>query len=69
MAVSAFDIVLLFLFRCYLDWMNKKRDREQGIHIDPEIRGVDDVDESRIHPSTEGEDLTDWQNQRFRYVL
>lgn len=53
-------------FRVYLDWVNSKRDRDQGICIDPEeTRKIDlHADEELDHV-----DETDLQNQSFRYIL
>ncbi|CAD6449331.1 cfe37d83-f3a2-4f9f-9166-50679a1ee65b [Sclerotinia trifoliorum] len=60
-------IALSIVLRQYMDWENKRRDREQGVYIDPEPRHVVDIDEVDL----EGERvvLTDWENKRFRYYL
>jgi MFS transporter, ACS family, allantoate permease len=47
-------------------WENSRRDKEQGMHINPEeTRGVD------LHAdvSLEQVDETDRQNRSFRYIL
>ncbi|KAL4788143.1 major facilitator superfamily domain-containing protein [Aspergillus varians] len=62
----AISIVMAALFRVYLRWTNAKRDRAQGVYIDPEeAREID------LHADEELDrmDETDLQNQGFRYVL
>ncbi|KAH8429218.1 uncharacterized protein LDX57_006885 [Aspergillus melleus] len=62
----AITIVMAVLLRIYLSWTNSRRDREQGIHIDPE-----DSREIDLHADEEleGVDETDMQNGGFRYIL
>ena len=48
-----------------MDWENKRRDRQQGVHIDPE-----DVDKKNIEiPVDADNDSTDWENKSLRYIL
>ena len=69
LVIFILDAVLLALFRIYLDYVNKKRDREQGVVMDPEPRGI----ENAISPDetsserTEEVDMTDWENRGLRY--
>lgn len=60
-------ISLAVALRQYMDWENKRRDREQGTYIDPEPRGMG---ETEVEGSM-GERivLTDWENKNFRYCL
>ncbi|OJJ51394.1 hypothetical protein ASPZODRAFT_156286 [Penicilliopsis zonata CBS 506.65] len=76
MVIFAVDAVLLLLFRVYLDQANKKRDREQGIYINPEPKDGEVINAApssgRGHDDLEIEepaDQTDWENRSFRYYL
>ena len=61
----AVSVVAAFLLRQYMDWENKRRDRQQGVHIDPE-----DVDKKNIEiPVDADNDSTDWENKSLRYIL
>ncbi|KAL4997483.1 major facilitator superfamily domain-containing protein [Aspergillus recurvatus] len=67
------DAVLLLLFRLYLQRENAKRDREQGVYIDPESR---DGDATLVREAAEASASvdapvyqTDWENRSFRYYL
>lgn len=60
-------IALSIVLRQYMDWENKRRDREQGVYIDPEPKHVVDIDE--VDLTGERVVLTDWENKRFRYYL
>lgn len=62
---NAIATVVMLVLRQYMAWENKRRDREQGVHIDPEVD--DDGAHSRL--VKDGVDETDWQNRRFRYYL
>lgn len=64
MVISALSIMAL---RQYMDWENKRRDREYGVHIDPEVKGS--ADSTADHLVQAGLDETDWENKRFRYYL
>lgn len=64
MALSAVSIMCL---RQYMDWENKRRDREQGLQIDPEAKGYGGSTE--VHLVQVGLDETDWANRKFRYYL
>ncbi|KAI9166392.1 transporter [Paramyrothecium foliicola] len=62
----AITIVLVVALRFYLSWENGRRDKEQGVFVNPEeIRHVD--------LSTDGAllqvDETDIQNRSFRYII
>ena len=60
---SAAQIVLAILLRCLLVWRNKKRDREalaEGVSMD---EAANEQNESDVM-----DDLTDFQNKRFRYA-
>ncbi|KAJ5365462.1 hypothetical protein N7517_008348 [Penicillium concentricum] len=66
------DIVLLVLFRLYLNYENKKRNLEQGFEIDPEAPSVENFTTSMGRTPSEveeREDQTDWENRTFRYIL
>ncbi|ATY62811.1 vitamin H [Cordyceps militaris] len=62
MILSCISIMVL---RQYMAWENKKRDRAQGICIDPETS----TDGTSEHLVQTGLDETDWENKRFRYYL
>ncbi|QMW36816.1 hypothetical protein G4B11_000052 [Aspergillus flavus] len=54
------------VFRVYLGWENRRRDKQQGVHINPEeTREIDlHTDEGLDHA-----DETDIQNRSFRYIV
>ncbi|KAB8257359.1 major facilitator superfamily domain-containing protein [Aspergillus pseudonomiae] len=54
------------VFRVYLGWENRRRDKQQGVYIDPEeTRKIDlHTDEALDHA-----DETDIQNRSFRYIV
>ncbi|PLB33357.1 permease of the major facilitator superfamily [Aspergillus candidus] len=66
LACAAIVVVITITFHVYLRWVNGKRDREQGVHIDPEehrevnLQADEELDQV---------DETDMQNKSFRYVL
>lgn len=62
----AVTIGLVIVFRFYLMWENARRDKEQGVKIDPEeVRRVNlSTDEVALQV-----DLTDEENRSFRYIL
>ncbi|CEJ87121.1 hypothetical protein VHEMI04310 [[Torrubiella] hemipterigena] len=62
--ISAATVIILVL-RQYMAWENKRRDRAQGVHIDPELEKED----PDSHLVRDGVDETDWQNKKFRYYL
>lgn len=66
-ACLAISIALSLTLRQYMDWENKRRDREQGVYIDPEPRHVVDIDD--VDLTVERIVLTDWENEKFRYYL
>lgn len=63
MIIAAISIIAL---RQYMAWDNKRRDRDQGVCIDPEVEDVSDVHARLVKA---GVDETDWENKRFRYFL
>ena len=50
-----------------MDWENKRRDREQGVYIEPEPQSSKTEDEMDL--SSERTVYTDWENKNFRYYL
>lgn len=50
-----------------MDRENKRRDREQGVYIDPEPKDVEDTND--VDLTVERIVLTDWENKKFRYYL
>lgn len=67
LSIYCLVIVFLALFRVYLNWENKRRDKDQGVCIDPEAR--DDSPGVVQHENAEEIDETDWENKSFRYYL
>lgn len=63
MILAAVSITAL---RQYMAWENKRRDKEQGVCIDPEVETTDSA-QSRLVRA--GIDETDWTNKQFRYFL
>jgi ACS family allantoate permease-like MFS transporter len=66
LACYAITIGLVIVFRFYLVWENARRDKEQGVKIDPE-------EVRRVNISTDDDvlqvDQTDKENRSFRYIL
>lgn len=60
-------LLTTIVLRQYMDWENKRRDRVQGvcIEVEPKEQGRDLISEL---PSF-GLDETDWEQERFRYIL
>ncbi|TQV90631.1 vitamin H transporter [Cordyceps javanica] len=58
--------VSMVVLRQYMAWDNKRRDRAQGVRIDPEMAGCNGPSEHLVRA---GLDETDWENKRFRYFL
>lgn len=50
----------------YLDWENRRRDRVQGVKIDPEETRAVDLESDEALADV---DETDVQNKNFRYIL
>jgi ACS family allantoate permease-like MFS transporter len=50
-----------------MDWENKRRDKQQGVYINPEPKHVDDVGDLDL--TAERIVYTDWENPDFRYYL
>lgn len=63
MIIACLSMVAL---RQYMALQNKRRDREQGVCIDPETAGNQDMQEHLVRA---GVDETDWSNKSFRYFL
>lgn len=66
-ACLVISTVLSIILRQYMDRENKRRDREQGVYIDPEPKHVEDTDD--VDLTVERIVLTDWENKKFRYYL
>ena len=66
LACYAITIALVIMFRFYLVWENARRDKEQGVKVDPEeVRRVNiSADEDVLQV-----DQTDKENRSFRYIL
>ena len=66
LACYAITIGLVVVFRFYLMWENSRRDKEQGVKVDPE-------EVRRVNISTDEDvfqvDQTDKENRSFRYIL
>lgn len=62
----AIAVVMPIGFRVYLAMENKRRDREQGTHIEAEETRIVHLDTDE---SLEEVDETDIQNRSFRYIL
>lgn len=56
----------IMALRQYMAWENKRRDRDQGVSIDPE---VEDAVQTNARLVKAGVDETDWENKQFRYFL
>jgi ACS family allantoate permease-like MFS transporter len=56
---------VILTLRQYIQWENRRRDKAQGLHIDPEtVRAErEDIEAQMIA------DETDWENKSFRYIL
>lgn len=53
-----------------MDWENKRRDREQGVFIDPEPKEEStETEDSGLNLQAERNAMTDWENPKFRYYL
>lgn len=63
MIIAGISIMAL---RQYMVWDNKRRDRDQGVCIDPE---VEDASHAHTRLVRAGVDETDWENKQFRYFL
>lgn len=63
------SVVIILILRTYMSWENHRRNKAQGIVIDPEARlgagTIDDEDEI----ASLALDETDWENKAFRYYL
>jgi ACS family allantoate permease-like MFS transporter len=61
------SIAIAIALRQYMDWENKRRDKQQGVYIDPEPKHVDDMGDLDL--TAERIVYTDWENPDFRYYL
>jgi ACS family allantoate permease-like MFS transporter len=67
LSIFCLVIGIIGTFRVYLSRENKRRDKEQGVYIDPEPRASPltlDPDENTLQV-----DETDWENKSYRYYL
>ncbi|KAE8155304.1 major facilitator superfamily domain-containing protein [Aspergillus avenaceus] len=62
----AITIAMTMVLRVYLEIENKRRDKQQGVHIDPEESREIDL---HTDEALEQVDETDLQNRGFRYVV
>ena len=62
----ALAIVSILMLRQYMVWENKRRDRDQGVFIDPEAKEKANAEEHLVQTDL---DETDWVNKKFRYYL
>ncbi|KAB8207549.1 major facilitator superfamily domain-containing protein [Aspergillus parasiticus] len=62
--IAVLDVVLL---RVYMVWENKRRDQKQGRVIEPETKEAEDSEDSTTRRGVG--DVSDWQNQNFRFCL
>lgn len=51
-----------------MSWENHRRNKAQGVVIDPEVRGAHTIDDEDII-AVLVLDETDWENKAFRYYL
>ena len=65
LCLGILDILVL---RQYMDWENKRRDRQQGVCIEIERKDTSEVNGVVELPSS-GLDETDWEQDNFRYIL
>jgi len=61
-------IVDILVLRQYMDWENKRKDRQQGVFIEAEPKKSSDGNGVVELPSA-GLDETDWEQEGFRYIL
>ncbi|KAL3457758.1 major facilitator superfamily domain-containing protein [Aspergillus heterothallicus] len=61
----AIALVAILALRQLLQFQNQRRDRQQGVAIDPESREVMETEEVVVLDKDE----TDWENRSFRYYL
>lgn len=57
------------ILRTYMSWENHRRNKAQGVIIDPEARHSIITDEDENQRTLAELDETDWQNMVFRYCL
>ncbi|RJE26627.1 Major Facilitator Superfamily [Aspergillus sclerotialis] len=62
----AITIFMAVIFRVYLDWENRRRNRAQGVKIDAEETRAVDLESDEALADV---DETDVQNKNFRYIL
>ncbi|KAA8645314.1 uncharacterized protein ATNIH1004_006733 [Aspergillus tanneri] len=66
LSTFAITIGMAAVLRVYLAWTNGRRDRDQGIHLDPEDSRAIDL---HVDEQLQEVDETDIQNKSFRYIL
>ncbi|PWY79242.1 pantothenate transporter [Aspergillus heteromorphus CBS 117.55] len=65
LACFCLGIADVILFRVYMMWENKRRDRKQGRTIQPESQELEDA----VQGFAGTGDISDWQNENYRYCL
>jgi len=65
--IACLCISIALAVTLYMDWENKRRDREQGTYIDPEPKNSGEIEDEEL--TGERIVLTDWENKKFRYYL
>ncbi|KAB8230794.1 major facilitator superfamily domain-containing protein [Aspergillus alliaceus] len=69
LACFCIAIVDVTLLRVYMAWENGRRDRKQGRVIEPETSEAEDVVDAGGNGEKRDGDVSDWQNQNFRFCL
>ena len=59
----------IMILRTYMSWENHRRNKAQGVNIDPEARHSIITEENENQRILAELDETDWQNMVFRYYL
>ncbi|KFY93451.1 hypothetical protein V500_03712 [Pseudogymnoascus sp. VKM F-4518 (FW-2643)] len=60
---------IIMILRTYMFWENHRRNKAQGVNIDPEARHSIITEEDESQRILAELDETDWQNMAFRYYL
>ncbi|GAQ42814.1 hypothetical protein AtubIFM55763_009369 [Aspergillus tubingensis] len=63
--IAVADVIAL---RVYMMWENERRNRKQGRTIEPESPEMEDAVQAYSGHNESG-DVTDWQNENYRYCL
>jgi ACS family allantoate permease-like MFS transporter len=61
------SILTIMVLRQYMDWENKRRDREQGVCIEAEPKSTST--KTIVQLPSFGLNETDWEQKGFRYIL